>query len=89
MTKEVLTRAKLAEILAEKHGLTKKASKTIVDDVLGIISEEMHSGAPVRFIGFGSFKQVIRKARKGRDPKTGKELQIPERKYIKFKASEA
>ncbi len=36
MTKEVLTRAKLAEILAEKHGLTKKASKTIVDDVLGL-----------------------------------------------------
>ena len=70
MTKEVLTRAKLAEILAEKHGLTKKASKTIVDEVLGIISEEMHSGTPVRFIGFGSFKQVTRKARKGRDPKT-------------------
>ncbi len=49
----------------------------------------MHSGTPVRFIGFGSFKQVTRKARKGRDPKTGKEIQIPEKSHIKFKASEA
>lgn len=89
MTTEILTRAKLTGIIAEKHGLTQKAAKAIVNDTLDVIYETMNSGVPVRFVGFGSFVQVETKERIGRNPNTGKKIKIPASKRIRFRASKA
>lgn len=56
----------------------------ILDAMLEVIEGEVRVGNSIRFIGFGTFKQQILSARKGRNPQTGKEIQIPETKHLAF-----
>ncbi|MGB0167381.1 MAG: HU family DNA-binding protein, partial [Luteibaculum sp.] len=47
---------------------------------------ELKKGGRISLVGFGSFAVSERSARKGRNPKTGKEINIPAKKVVKFKA---
>ena len=63
---------------------TKKEAQEAVDCVLSSITKALKKGDTVTLIGFGTFKVVERKARKGRNPQTGEEIDIKASKAPKF-----
>ena len=68
---------------------TKKEAQEAVDCVFSSITKAMKTGDPVTLVGFGTFKVVERKARKGRNPQTGEEIDIKASKAPKFTAGKA
>jgi DNA-binding protein HU-beta len=82
---KVVGKAILAKRLQETHtGLTVKQANEIVDTLLDDIMLTVAEGETVTIPGFGSFKKRSRKARKGRNPSTGAELDIPAKDYPAF-----
>jgi len=67
----------------------KKEALAAVDCVLSSIAEALGKGDKVTLIGFGTFKVAERKARKGRNPQTGEEIDIAASKVPKFVAGKA
>ena len=65
---------------------TKKDAQEVVDCVLSSITKALEKGDSVSLVGFGTFKVVARKARKGRNPQTGAEIDIAASKVPKFVA---
>jgi DNA-binding protein HU-beta len=63
---------------------TKKEAQEAVDSVFSSITRALKKGDTVTLVGFGSFKVVERKARKGRNPQTGEEIDIKASKAPKF-----
>jgi len=76
--------SKVAEVIGSK-----KDAQGTVDNIFSAITEAMADGESVTLIGFGTFKPVKRDARKGRNPQTGKEIEIPARTVPKFIAGKA
>ena len=68
---------------------TKKDAQTAVDCVLSSITKTLEKGGSVSLAGFGTFKVAERMARKGRNPRTGEEINIAERKVPKFVSGKA
>ena len=68
---------------------TKASAKRALNAVGRVIFDTLSGGEGVRWSGFGSFKVQQRKPRKGRNPQTGEELQIPARKVITFSPAKA
>ncbi|MBT4989865.1 MAG: HU family DNA-binding protein [Rickettsiales bacterium] len=75
--------------IAENNGLTKKDVTTVVDGLLEVIGSELQAGEKVSFLGFGTFETRRREARKGRNPKTGAEIDIAASNNVGFKAGKA
>jgi len=76
----------LINVISKDAGITKKQADAALKAVLGGITRSLKKGVKVTFIGFGSFSVVKRKARDGRNPRTGKKIKIPARKVTKFSA---
>jgi nucleoid DNA-binding protein len=78
--------------LAKQTGMSLKDSKVAVDAIFdtrtrkGIISTELDAGKKVTIAGFGTFEMRKRKARTGRNPRTGQPIQIGPSKYPAFRA---
>jgi len=70
--------------VAKKTKLSKKDSKNVVDAILGSIRKNVNKG--VQLVGFGTFKIVKRKGRKGRNPRTGEPITIKAKNVVKFVA---
>ncbi len=79
-----MNKAELVEEIANQSGLTKKTCREAVDTVTSVITESLARGEKVTLVGFGSFKVITRKARRGRNPQTGEEIQIPSKDVPKF-----
>ena len=79
-----MNREEFVKAVAEKAGITKKDAATVVNAVLEVIEEAMKKGEEVKFTGFGTFKVVTRRERKGRNPRTGEEIVIPAAKVVRF-----
>ena len=62
----------------------KKVSNDTVDRIFSCIQNSLTAGESVALKGFGTFKVVIRKARKGINPRTGEMMEIGEKKVVKF-----
>ncbi len=69
-----------------KATCTKKEAADAVDAVLAAITKSLKKGDAVTLVGFGTFDVKKRKARKGRNPQTGKEIKIAAKKVPVFKA---
>jgi len=80
-----MNKANLIEAVA-KVVATKKEAAAAVDTILGSIRTALKKGDIVTLVGFGTFKVTKRKARKGRNPRTGKEITIAAKKVPVFKA---
>ena len=63
---------------------TKKEAQEAVDCVFSSITKALKKGEAVTLVGFGTFKVTQRKARKGRNPQTGEEIEIKASKAAKF-----
>lgn len=81
-----LTKTELVNSVARSVGLTKTQAQKAVDSVVGTLRSSLVRGNNVALVGFGSFVVAQRKARKGRNPRTGKTMTIPARKVIRFRA---
>ncbi|MFC1566549.1 HU family DNA-binding protein [bacterium] len=81
-----MNKSSLVEIVAKKT-TTKKDANEIVEEIFSSIKEELKNGGKIQLTGFGSFQVKDRKARVGRNPKTGEAVNIPARKVVKFKAA--
>jgi DNA-binding protein HU-beta len=68
---------------------TKAATKKAIDAVGAVLFDLLSTGEVVRWSGLGSFKIQERKARRGRNPRTGRELQIPAKKAVRFRPAKA
>ncbi|MCD6318280.1 HU family DNA-binding protein [Candidatus Aerophobetes bacterium] len=79
-----MNKAELVEKVAKQTGLTKRASREAVDAITSAIVDSLSSGDKVTLVGFGSFKVMTRKSRRGRNPQTGEEIQIPAKSVPKF-----
>ena len=84
-----LNKKLLAEKIADKTGLTKKASKEIVDFSLDVMTKTLKKGGKVELSGFGKFEVKKRKSRKGINPATKESIKIPASKVPTFKAAKA
>ena len=78
----------IAKIVKET-GATKSQASRIVAVVLASMTKALKKGDAVTFVGFGTFKTTVRKARKGRNPLTGGAIRIPKRKAVRFSAGKA
>ncbi|AEY67919.1 MULTISPECIES: HU family DNA-binding protein [Eubacteriales] len=81
-----MNKSELVDKMAEKSGLSKKDSDKALNAMLESVEEALTSGDKVQLIGFGSFEVKQRAARKGRNPQTMEEINIPESKAPVFKA---
>lgn len=82
-----ITRKELAAILSEKTGFTVKESAEFLDRVFEILTETLERGEKIKIHGFGNFVVREKRARRGRNPKTGEALQISARRVVTFKPS--
>ena len=80
-----MNKAQLIDAMAEKAGLTKADAKKSLDAFVEATSDALKNGDRVALIGFGSFSVASRSARTGRNPQSGKTIEIPEKKVVKFK----
>jgi len=80
-----MNKAELIEAVAKSTGETKASTAKIVDAVF----ETIAASSEVTIYGFGKFEHALRAARKGRNPLTGKEIDIPAKTAFVFKASKS
>lgn len=80
-----MNKAQLIDAMAEKANLTKADAKKALDAFVEATSDALKNGDRVALIGFGSFSVASRSARTGRNPQTGKTIEIAEKKVVKFK----
>ncbi len=79
-----MNKKELVEALAGKLGGTKKEAEGFINNFVEVVSDTLGKEEEVKIMGFGTFKVMKRKARKGVNPQTGKKLKIPAKKVPKF-----
>ena len=82
-----LTKSQIAEHLAEKSGLTKKAMVEFLDELAALAYREAKNVFTIP--GLGKLKLANRKARIDRNPQTGKAIKIPAKRVVKFRIGKA
>jgi len=82
-----MTKADLVDKIFEKIGLSKKEAQEIIEILFDTMKQTFVEGESVKISGFGTFNVRNKVARRGRNPKTGQELEISPRKVITFRAS--
>lgn len=81
-----MNKSELIDKIAEKTQLTKKDIDTVLSAALDAVQETVSAGEKVTLVGFGTFEARDRAAREGRNPSTGKPIQIPATKVPAFSA---
>lgn len=84
-----MTKAEIVERIAKETKATKATAAKAFGVVVDSVKEALKKGEKVSVVGFGTFSVVERKARKGRNPKTGKEIKIAAKKAPKFTAGKS
>ena len=72
--------------IADEAGITKEQARNALQAYEHGVTESLANGDSVQMVGFGTFSVSERKARTGRNPKTGEALEIPAKTVVKFKA---
>ncbi len=82
-----MTKADIVENIYEKVGISKKETAAVVQTIFNTIKETLEDEENVKISGFGNFVIRKKRARRGRNPQTGEEIEISARKVITFKPS--
>lgn len=83
-----MTKADLVDAIYERVGFSKKESAKIVEMVFDIIKDTLEEGEKIKISGFGNFVVRNKRARVGRNPQTGEEIEISARRVLTFKPSQ-
>jgi DNA-binding protein HU-beta len=81
-----MTKAELVAKMAKDAKISKAAAGKALNGAISGITKALKKGDSVTLVGFGTFSVSRRKARKGSNPQTLKEIKIPAQKVAKFKA---
>ncbi len=84
-----MNKTELVEAVAQQSSLTKKDTDACLSALIGVISEALSNGEKVQWTGFGSFELRQRAARKGVNPATGAQIDIPASSAPAFKPGKA
>lgn len=84
-----MNKTELIAQVAEKTGLSKKDTESIINAAVDTIAATMAQGDKVQLSGFGIFEVKDRQARVGRNPKTKEAIEIPASRQPVFKPSKA
>ena len=84
-----MNKMELVAAVAEQAEISKKDAEKAVKAFTDVIADELKNGGKVQLVGFGTFEVSERAAREGRNPQSGKMMQIPASKAPKFKAGKA
>jgi DNA-binding protein HU-beta len=84
---KAMTKSQIADHVAGKNGLTKKAANEIIGCLVELAYKEAKNGFTIP--GLGKLVLVNRKARMGRNPQTGEALKIPAKRVVKFRIAKA
>lgn len=84
-----MNKADLINTMSEKSGLSKKDTEKALNAFLESVEEALTQDDKIQLVGFGSFEVRERAARKGRNPQTREEIDIPASKVPVFKAGKA
>ena len=80
-----MNKGDLINKIAEDAGLTKTQASAALDAVTDGVTSTLSKGDKLTLVGFGTFSVSHRAARKGRNPKTREEINIPAKNVVKFK----
>ena len=84
-----MNKTELVAAMAEKCELSKKDTEKVLKAFTETVSEQLKKGEKIQLVGFGTFEVVDRAARTGKNPQTGKAINIAACKAPKFKAGKA
>ena len=84
-----MTKTELVDKIASGVGLTKAGASEALSTMIDTITKALKKGDKVTLVGFGTFSVGKRKARKGRNPRTGATIKIAAHKSPKFSAGKA
>lgn len=80
-----MTKSEIAIAVSKKTGMSRKESIDAVETLLDCIKDALKSGDKVSLVGFGTFFVKHKKARQGRNPRTGEQIAIPAKQIASFK----
>lgn len=80
-----MNKAQLVDAIASDAKITKADAKKALDAFITATTKALKKGERVALVGFGTFGVIQRSARKGRNPQTGKEINIPAKKVVRFR----
>ncbi len=81
-----MNKTELINEVSKRTEVSKATVKKVVDATFNVIADVLNWDGKVQLVGFGSFYVSTRKARKGRNPRTGEVINIPARKVVRFRA---
>jgi DNA-binding protein HU-beta len=75
----------LAGQMVKDSGVTKVDALKTIDSFIDVVSKELkNDNGKLTLVGFGTFKMIMKKKKKGRNPRTGAEIIIPKKRAVKF-----
>lgn len=80
-----MNKQELIDAIAAESGLSKKDSKEALEALVKTVGTTLKKGENISLVGFGSFSVIQKAARTGKNPQTGKPIQIAAKKAVKFK----
>lgn len=83
-----MTKIEIVTNVYEKLGFSKRECADIVDKFFEVIKETLAAGENVKISGFGNFIVKKKKARRGRNPQTGDEIEIAKRDVLNYRLSQ-
>lgn len=83
-----LTKSNIIDAVYDNTQVTKKEASDYVNEILEVMKEALEEGEEIKVSGFGKFEVRKKSERVGRNPRTGDEIVIPERKVLRFKVSQ-
>ena len=81
-----MNKIELADAVAKRTSISKSDCEKMVNSVFEVIKDALSAGGKVQIAGFGIFEVAERRARRGRNPKTGEEIDVPATVMPKFTA---
>ncbi|CAM1364139.1 DNA-binding protein HU-beta [Tenacibaculum sediminilitoris] len=81
-----MNKSDLIDAMAADAGISKAAAKAALDSLTSNVTSSLKKGDKVALVGWGTWSVSKRAARTGRNPQTGKEIQIAAKNVVKFKA---
>jgi len=79
-----MNKGELALQMVKDSSITKGDALKVLDTLIEVITNELKAQGKLTLVGFGTFKTINKKEKKGRNPRTGDEIIIPEKKVVKF-----
>lgn len=80
-----MNKNELAVQMVKDSDITKSDALKVIDTLVEVVSEELkNDDGKLTLVGFGTFKTIVKKKKKGRNPRTGDEIIIPKKRAVKF-----